>query len=128
MAGTGSQATMENTHQAAARASAIARSLSGARGASMDELSALLCQLLDAAGLSAEQRLDILGGAFVAEAVGPQWKPGTTADDAHESLRLDDSELADAVEAVATVLLGRAETRHVTGQALAELRRLLSEA
>lgn len=78
-------------------------------------------------GLTPEQRIDVLGGAFVAEAVGPQWQSGASAREAHESLRLDDAELADAVEAVAQVLLGRAESRAEARKALAELDRLLAE-
>ncbi len=118
---------MDKAQYAAARASAIARMLTGAHGASTDHLSALVCGLLDAAGLTPEQRIDVLGGAFVAEAVGPQWKDTSSAEEAHNALRLADVELADAVEAVALVMLGRAETRAEAEQALAELDRLFAD-
>lgn len=126
-AGIGNRTRMDKAQYAAARASAIARMLPGAQDAPLDKLSAMVCGILDAAGLTAEQRIDVLGGAFVAEAVGPQWQSGASAREAHESLRLDDAELADAVEAVAQVLLGRAESRAEARKALAELDRLLAE-
>ncbi len=119
---------MDKAQYAAARAGAIARMLPGAQGAPLDELSALVRGILDAAGLTPEQRLDVLGGAFVAEAVSPQWHSGASADEAHQSLRLQDGELADAVEAIAQVLIGRAETRAQTSEALAELDRLFADA
>ncbi len=127
VAGVGSRTRMDKAQYAAARASAIARMLTGADGASLDSLTTLVRGLLDAAGLTPEQRLDVLGGAFVAEAVSPQWKAGASADAAHQALRLRDGELADAVEAVAQVLLGRAESRAEAREALAELDRLFSD-
>ena len=117
---------MDKAQYAAARASAIARMLTGAQGASTDHLSALVCGLLDAAGLTPEQRIDVLGGAFVSEAVSPHWKSGASAMEAHDALRVADEELADAVEAVAQVLLGRAESREEARDALAELNRMLA--
>jgi hypothetical protein len=116
---------MDRAQYAAARASALARMLTGAQGASIDQLSKLVRDILDAAGLSAEQRIDVLGGAFAAEAIGPHWDAGDGPDDAHASLRVADEELCDAVEAVAQVLLGRAESRAEAVEALAELDRLL---
>lgn len=115
---------MDKAEYAAARASAIARMLPRAQGAPFDELSAMVRSILDAAGLTPEQRLDVLGGAFVAEAVSPQWHSGHSADEAHQSLRIDDGELADAVEAIAQVLIGRAESRAEARDALAELDRM----
>lgn len=127
-AGIGRAMTTEKTPQrAAARASAIARMLTGANDASIDRLSALVCGLLDAAGLTGEQRIDVLGGAFVAEAVRAKWADNATADDAHAALRIEDSELSDAVEAVAQALLGRVESRAEARRALAELDRLLAD-
>jgi hypothetical protein len=95
--------------------------LTSASGATSDQLTSLVCGLLDAAGLTPEQKLEALGGAFVAEAVRPHWAQATAAEEAHDALRLADDELADAVEAVAQVLLGRSETREVALDALAEL-------
>lgn len=126
LAGIGSRRTMDRAQYAAARASALARMLTGAQGASIDKQSALVRDILDAAGLTPEQRIDVLGGAFVAEAIGPHWDDAAGAEDAHESLRFADEELADAVEAVAQVLLGRAQSRDEAREALAELDRLLA--
>lgn len=116
--------TMEKTEYAAARASALARMLTGSREATPDQLSKLVCGLLDAAGLTPEQRLEVLGGAFVSEAVRPHWLTAGAAVEAHDRLRGEDSELADAVEALAQVLLGRQETREEASHALAELDRM----
>ncbi|MEO8540672.1 MAG: hypothetical protein ABI577_13110 [bacterium] len=118
---------MDRAQYAAARASALARMLTSAQAASTDQLSSLVCGLLDAAGLTTEQRIDVLGGAFVSEAVRPHWAERATAEDAHDELRSEDGELADAVEAVAQVLLGRAESRDAARAALAELDRMLAE-
>ena len=125
-AGVGSLRTMDKAQASAARASGLARMLTGAQGASVDQLVALACGLLDAAGLTAEQRIDVLGGAFVSEAVRPHWATDETADHAHAGLRRDDEELADAVEAVAKVMLGRSESREIARLAIAELDRLLA--
>ena len=127
VAGIGSR-TMDRAKYAAARASALARMLARADGASTDQLSSLVCGLLDAAGLTQEQRIEVLGGAFVSDAVRPHWAEDASAEDAHDALRTTDSELADAVEAVAQVLLGRAESREDARAALAELDRMLADA
>ena len=117
---------MDRAQYAAARASALARMLTGAQGASMDQLTKLVREILDAAGLTPEQRLDVLGGAFAAEAIGPHWDSDQGPDAAHASLRIADEELADAVEAVAQVVLGRAESRAEAAEALAELDRMFT--
>lgn len=121
---------MDRAQYAAARASALARMLTGAssaaNGASSDHLASLVCRLLDAAGLTQEQRVEVLGGAFVAEAVSPHWERDATADAAHAALRVHDEELADAVEAVAQVVLGRAQSREEAAEAIAELDRMFT--
>ena len=71
----------------------------------------LIAQLLDATGLDYDQRIEVLGGALVSEAVRPYWESGSTADEAHERLCRNDSELAEVVESVSTVLLARAEAQ-----------------
>lgn len=119
---------MDRAQYAAARASALARMLARSDGATTDQLSALVCGLLDAAGLTQEQRIDVLGGAFVSDAVRPHWAQDASAEEAHGALRTTDSELADAVEAVAQVLLGRAESREEARAAIAELDRLFADA
>ncbi|MGE3076442.1 MAG: hypothetical protein AB7N24_11220 [Dehalococcoidia bacterium] len=115
---------MDRAQYAAARASALARMLARSDGATTDQLSTLVCGLLDAAGLTPEQRIEVLGGAFVSDAVRPYWAKDASAGDAHDALRTADAELADAVEALAQVLLGRAESREEAAEAIAELDRL----
>jgi|GEM_PF-6258918 len=117
---------MDRAQYAAARASALARMLTGAPNASNEQLAALVCRILEAAGLSQEQRVEVLGGAFVAEAVSPHWDTGDNAEAAHGALRVADEELADAVEAVAQVVLGRAQSREEAAEAIAELDRLFA--
>jgi len=128
MALAGIRGNVDRTQYAAIRASALAKMLAGSSASSPDQLSALVCGLLDAAGLSPEQKLEVLGGAFVTEAVRPHWRDPLNAGGAHDALRSNDAELADAVEAVAQVLLGRSESREAAREALAELERLLAEA
>lgn len=117
---------MDRSTNAAARVSTLARMLARADGATTAQLSSLVCGLLDAAGLTPEQRIEVLGGAFVSDAVRPHWSDEVSAAAAHDALRTTDAELADAVEAVAEVLLGRAQTQDEARAALAELDRLLS--
>ncbi len=126
-AGLRDRRTMDKAEYAAARASSLAKMLTGSVGASSEQVTALVCGLLDAAGFTPEQRLEVLGGAFVAEAVGPFWDGSGNANRAHDALRIRDEELADAVEAVAQVLLGRDESRVEARAALAELDRLFSD-
>lgn len=91
-----------------------------ARSCSAMEVRALIAELLDAAGLDRDERVEVLGGAMVTEAVRPYWNNGCRADEAHEALLLDDPELGEVVEAIAPMLLGRAEARE-------ESRRLIRE-
>ena len=67
--------------------------------------------LLDQAQLSSDERVQLLGGALVLEALRPYWGDGRTPADAHALLRRDDPELADAIEAIAPMLLGRAQVQ-----------------
>ena len=76
-----------------------------------EQARALIAQLLDATDLDYDQRVEVLGGALVSEAVRPYWESGFTADEAHDRLWRNDSELAEVVESVSTVLLGRAEAQ-----------------
>ena len=109
-----------------ARVNALARMLPSAAEASPDQLSHLICALLDAAGIPKDRRLDVLGGAFVTEAFRPFWQGDGSAREAHEHLREYDAEVAEAVEALAVALLGRAESRELGQAALAEAERLLA--
>ncbi len=76
-----------------------------------EQLSGAIQALLDRSGLGAEERVQLLGGALVLEALRPYWGDGRSPADAHASLRRDDPELADAIEAIAPMLLGRAQAR-----------------
>ena len=118
---------MDKSEYAAARAGALAKMLTISKDASIDQLCSLVCGLLDAAGLSPEQRIDVLGGAFVSEAIRPHWADPSDARAAHQDLRRADEELADAVEALAHVLLGRTEAREEGALAIQELERLLAQ-
>ena len=103
---------------AALRASGRAHSLSAERVREM------IIRLLDVAGLDYDQRVEVLGGALVTEAVRPFWEAGYGPDDAHRSLRKRDAELADIVEALSPVFLARAEARDEAQCALAEVETL----
>lgn len=71
----------------------------------------LVSRLLDATGMDYDQRVDVLGGALVSEAVRPYWESGLSVGEAHERLWANDSELAEVVEGVSTMLLARAEAQ-----------------
>ncbi len=114
-----------STRYGQARAGALAKMLTGSRDASIDQLSALVCGILEAAEIPADRRAEVLGAALVTEAVRPHWASSPSPEAAHESLRRADPELAEAVEAVSMLLLGRAETRETTRAALAALEDLL---
>lgn len=96
-----------------------------ARPTSPEAVRALISYLFDVAGLDYDQRVEVLGCAFVAEAVRPYWEEGHGAEDAHDLLRVHDDELAEAVEALSPVLLGRAEAHTQAEQALREIDVLL---
>ena len=78
---------------------------------SSEQARALISRVLDATGLDYDQRVEVLGGALVAEAVRPYWESGLTPEEAHERLWSNDLELAEVVEGVSTVLLERAEAQ-----------------
>ena len=75
------------------------------------QLSEAIQTLLDRSGLASEERVQMLGGALVLEALRPYWGDGHSPADAHALLRRDDPELADAIEAIAPILLGRAQSQ-----------------
>lgn len=87
-------------------------------GASASQLLEAINALLDAANIDPDMRTELLGGAFVAEAVRPHWAEGRTAAEAHDALRHHDPELADAVEALSPMLLGRAQAHADAGAAI----------
>lgn len=94
-------------------------------GGTTAELRSLISQLLDAAGLDLDQRVEVLGAALVTEAVRPYWEAGHDAEAAHESLRRHDPELAEAVESIAPMLYARAECAEQAAIAVDEVERLL---
>jgi len=85
-----------------------------------------MATLLDGTSLSNEDRVQLLGNALVMEALRPHWVDGRSPGEAHRLLRSSDPELADAVEALAPMLLGRAEARDDAQRAVAEVEELLA--
>lgn len=83
--------------------------------ASPERLREVVEQLLDLANLTYDERVDVLGGALVSEAVRPHWEMTDSADEAHAGLRAANPDLADAVEALAPMLYGRAAVSAVEG-------------
>lgn len=96
-----------------------------ARSCSSNEVRVLLSELLEAAGLDRDERVEVLGGALVTEAVRPYWDNGMSANAAHAELQVDDPELSEAVEAISPMLLGRARAREESNDAIRELEQLL---
>ena len=90
-----------------------------------EQLSEAIQGLLDRSGLSSDERVQMLGGALVLEALRPYWGEGRTPADAHALLRRDDPELADAIEAIAPMLLGRAQVQEEAQAALDAVAALL---
>lgn len=68
-----------------------------------------------------DDRVQILGGAFIIEALRPYWRPGLTAVEAHEALAAAEPELAAAIETLAPLLLRRELAREEAADALREL-------
>jgi hypothetical protein len=85
-----------------------------------------MATLLDSTSLSHEDRVQLLGNALVMEALRPHWVDGRRPGEAHRLLRTSDPELADAVESLAPMLLGRAEARDDAQHAIAEAEELLA--
>lgn len=96
-----------------------------AEAPSTEAVAARLARLLDEAALTPEQRIEALGAAFVTEAFRPYWLEGRAAGEAHDQMRRHDPELADAVEALSPMILGRVRSREDAARALVEVQRLL---
>ena len=108
----GTLASMDETPHAKMRPQPMARPVRMELGAgSPEHVRDLVEQLLAVAGLSHEDRLEVLGLAFVNEAVALYWTNSRTAEEAHAALRADDPPLAEAVEGLAPGLYGRAAVR-----------------
>jgi hypothetical protein len=88
------------------------------RDGGAEELAKVITGLLDQSALTIEERVELLGASFVTEALSPFWVHGRSASEAHEMLRGHDPELADAVEAIAPMLLGRAHAKQEGGEAV----------
>lgn len=90
-----------------------------------EQLSEAIHALLSRSTLSAEERVQVLGGALVLEALRPYWGGGRSPAEAHAAVRRHDPELADAIEALAPMLLGRAQAREEAAEALDAVEALL---
>lgn len=93
----------------------------GPQSRALEAVSRLLRSRLNQADV-----IEVLGAAFVAEAVRPYWSRPEDAGAALVRLRDDDPSLADAVEDLAALLLGRAEARTDRRAALAAVEELLN--
>lgn len=89
-----------------------------------EEISAALRTLLDRSS-TPDDRVELLASAMVIEALQPHWHSGRSAGDAHEALRQADPEIADAIEAIAPMLLARLEARNDSVEAILSVERLL---
>ena len=95
------------------------------RGGSADDILSALADMFRTSGLGHDERVQLLGGAFVTEALRPYWTDGVTPVQAHERLRADDPELAAVIEAIAPMLLGRSEAREDATAAVNWIQQLL---
>jgi hypothetical protein len=76
-------------------------------GAERDQLASRLSRVLATSQLAWDDRVHAAAVVFVTEALSPFWHRGYTPAEAHEQLRAREPELADAIEALAPMLLGR---------------------
>lgn len=90
-----------------------------------ERIAEVVRRLLGESGLTAEERVEVLGGALVVEALRPYWTGTLTAEEAHHALRAADPELADAIEGLAPMLLGHAEVRAEAAAAIEAIGTLL---
>ena len=96
------------------------------RGRDRTEAIEIVQRALVEAGYEAGDCVDVLGGAFVSAAVRRYWAEGLSAAEAHERLCAEDPELARAIEALAPLLLDRAEARDQREAAVAAVELLLA--
>ncbi len=90
-----------------------------------EELAEIIGALLTRSPLSAEQRIQLLGGLFVTEALRNDWVDGHGPAEAHGRLRGSDPELAEAIEQLTPMLLGRAEALQDGAETVAAVQELL---
>ncbi len=96
------------------------------RGRDRREAIEIVQRALSDAGYEPRDCVEVLGGAFVSAAVRRYWVEGLSPAEAHERLRVEDPELARAIEALAPLLLERAEARSEGDAALAAVAMLLA--
>ena len=89
------------------------------------EVAKSVSALLDSLPVDWADRIQMIGGALVVEALRPVWAESASADEAHAKLRLRDPELADAIETLAPLLLGRYQAREEGKAAIAAVEALL---
>lgn len=90
-----------------------------------EELALAVQSLLDQSRLRRDERLHALASAFVVEALAPYWTGGRTPNEAHHALCATDAELAQVVEALAPMLLGRLEVREEAEDVIAAIESML---
>lgn len=95
------------------------------RHGSVDQLAVVLEELFQDSPLDAQERVQLLGGALVMEALRPYWGQDRSPTDAHDALRSADPELARAIEAIAPMLLGRVEAHEEGLAAIVAVQALL---
>ncbi len=93
----------------------------------MARIANALSSALGRSRLRWEERVQLAGGLFVAEALSPYWCAGRTPAEAHELLRESDPEVADAVEAIAPMLLSRVMTQAEARDAVHAVEQLLRQ-
>lgn len=98
------------------------------RGRDRNEAVEIVQRALAEAGYEAGDWVDVLGGAFVAAAVRRYWAEGLSPAEAHERLCAEDPDLARAIEALAPILLDRAEAAGQREAAVAAVELLLARA
>jgi len=79
--------------------------------ATTDSLAKAIGDLLDRSALDEDERLHALASVFAVDALRPYCLPGRTAAEAREALRTAAPVLADALAALAPLLIGRLEDR-----------------
>jgi hypothetical protein len=74
-----------------------------------------------------DERVQLAGGLFMAEALSPYWCGDRTPAEAHELLREAEPEVADTVEAIAPMLLSRVMTQAEAREAVHAVEQLLQQ-
>ncbi|MDA0257035.1 MAG: hypothetical protein O3C25_04750 [Chloroflexi bacterium] len=91
----------------------------------MARIAHALSSALGRSKLRWDERVQLAGGLFVAESLSPYWCAGRTPAEAHELLREAEPEVADAVEAIAPMLLSRVMTQAEARDAVRAVEQLI---